>query len=186
VKIAGNRINFGADPATPAVGDTRVSYTVVPAGPISVVGAQSGNTFASFQAKAGDQILLVGRGAQTAAAMFKTAQDNNRILTWAIRIGGLIGLMIGFALIMAPIGVLADVIPFLGSIARLGTGIIGFVLAILVGFVTIAIAWFAVRPILSIALIVIAAGVFFAFARWGHKKDKARAAAATEAPAAAT
>jgi hypothetical protein len=182
VTIANNQINFG-NPGTPAVGDVRVSYTVVPAGPISIVGAQAGNTFASFQTKAGDALLLVARGTQTAQAMFKTAQDNNRVLTWIIRVAGIVGLMIGFALIMAPIGVIADFVPFLGSIARLGTGIIGFVLAIVVGFVTIAIAWFTVRPLLSIGLIVVAGALYFAFARWGHKKDKARAADTAAAPA---
>lgn len=181
ISVSNNQIHFG-DPAAPAIGDMRVSYTVVPAGPISVVGAQQGNTFGSFQAKAGDQILLVARGEQTSAAMFKTAQDNNRMLTWGIRIGGIIALMIGFGMIMAPIGVLADVIPFLGSIARLGTGIIGFVLAIVVGFITIAIAWIAVRPILSVVLISVAVGTFILFAIYGKKKDKARAEAAAAEP----
>jgi len=155
---------------------------VVPAGPISVVGAQTGNTFAQFQTKAGDALLMVARGTQTAAAMFKTAQDNNRTMTWIIRVAGIVGLMIGFGLIMAPIGVLADVIPFLGSIARLGTGIIGFVLAILIGFLTIALAWFAVRPVLSIILIVIALAVVIGFGVLGKKKDKARAAAEAANP----
>jgi hypothetical protein len=82
--------------------------------------------------------------------------------------------------------VIADFIPFLGSIARLGTGIIGFVLAIVVGFITIAIAWFAVRPVLSIVLLAIAAGTFVLFGIYGKKKDKARdAAAAAEEPASA-
>lgn len=172
-----------ATTTAPVIGDQRVTYSVVPAGPISVVGAQQGNSFAAYQAKAGDQILLVSRGSETAAAMFKSAQDANVMMTWAIRIGGIVALMIGFGMIMAPIGVLADVIPFLGSIARLGTGIIGFVLAIVVGFITIAIAWFAVRPILSLVLLAIAAGTFVLFAMYGKKKDKARAAAEAEAPA---
>ena len=192
ITVSGNYINFSqtappapgaAAPVGPAVGDVRISYSVVPAGQISVVGAQQGDSFAAYQAKAGDQILLVARGNQTAAAMFKSAQDANVMLTWAIRVGGIIALMIGFGMIMAPIGVLADVIPFLGSIARLGTGIVGFVLAIVVGFITIAIAWFAVRPILSLILLAIAAGVFVLFAIYGKKKDKARAAAEAEAPA---
>jgi hypothetical protein len=185
VTLSGNQINTG-DPAKPATGDLRISYTAVPAGPISVVGAQAGNGFDRYQTKAHDALLMVTRGTQTAAAMFKTAQDNNRTMTWIIRVAGIVGLMVGFGLIMAPIGVLADVIPFLGSIARLGTGIIGFVLAILVGFVTIAIAWFVVRPILSIVLLVIAGGVFFAFAKYGRKKDKQREAAAAAPAAAAT
>lgn len=180
--ISGNQIILGESATAPAVGDLRVSYTVVPAGPISVVGAQTGDTFSQFQTKAGDALLMVARGTQTAAAMFKTAQDNNRTMTWIIRVAGIVGLMIGFGLIMAPIGVLADVIPFLGSIARLGTGIIGFVLAILIGFLTIALAWFAVRPILSIILIVIALAVVIGFGILGKKKDKARAAAEAANP----
>lgn len=182
MNISGNQIILGESATAPAVGDLRISYTVVPAGPISVVGAQTGNTFAQFQTKAGDALLMVARGTQTAAAMFKTAQDNNRTMTWIIRVAGIVGLMIGFGLIMAPIGVLADVIPFLGSIARLGTGIIGFVLAILIGFLTIALAWFAVRPVLSIILIVIALAVVIGFGVLGKKKDKARAAAEAANP----
>lgn len=180
--ISGNQITLGESATAPAVGDLRISYTVVPAGPISVVGAQTGDTFSQFQTKAGDALLMVARGTQTAAAMFKTAQDNNRTMTWIIRVAGIVGLMIGFGLIMAPIGVLADVIPFLGSIARLGTGIIGFVLAILIGFLTIAIAWFAVRPVLSIILIVIALAVVVGFSVLGKKKDKARAEAEAANP----
>lgn len=180
--ISGNQINLGESATAPAIGDLRISYTVVPAGPISVVGAQTGSTFSQFQTKAGDALLMVARGTQTAAAMFKTAQDNNRTMTWIIRVAGIVGLMIGFGLIMAPIGVLADVIPFLGSIARLGTGIIGFVLAILIGFLTIALAWFAFRPILSIVLIVIALAVVIGFGMLGKKKDKARAEAEAANP----
>lgn len=180
--ISGNQIILGESATAPAVGDLRVSYTVVPAGPISLYGAQTGDTFSQFQTKAGDALLRVARGTQTAAAMFKTAQDDNRTMTWIIRVAGIVGLMIGFGLIMAPIGVLADVIPFLGSIARLGTGIIGFVLAILIGFLTIALAWFAFRPILSIILIVIALAVVIGFGVLGKKKDKARAAAEAANP----
>ena len=183
VTVTANQIWFG-DPAAPKVGDVRIRYTVVPAGQISVVGAQTGNGFAPYQTKASDALLMVNRGAVTAAEMFKQAEDANRAMTWAIRVAGIIGLMIGFGLVMGPIGVLADFIPFLGALARLGTAIIGFVLAILVGFVTIAIAWFAVRPVLSIILLVVAGVVTAGFIVLGRKKDRERAAAAPEpAPA---
>jgi uncharacterized membrane protein len=44
--------------------------------------------------------------------------------------------------------------------ARMGTGIIAFVLAILVGTTTIAIAWFWYRPLLAVGIL--AAGVIAA------------------------
>ncbi|MER9446802.1 TMEM43 family protein [Mesorhizobium sp. M0254] len=92
--------------------------------------------------------------------MFADAVSANTLITWLLRGAGLLLLTIGFALFLSPIGVILDVIPFLGSMARMGTGIIAFVLAILVGTVTIAIAWFWYRPLLALAIL--AAGVIAA------------------------
>lgn len=171
----------GSTAAEPRVGDIRISYTVVPAGEISAIGAQAGSGLSPYQSKAGDALLLVQRGAVSAEAMFQKAVDDNNTMTWIIRAVGIVALMIGFGLLMAPIAVIADVIPFLGSVVRLGTAIVGFVLAIMVGFITIAVAWFAYRPLLSIVLLLVAGGVTAAFVLLGRKKDRAAAAAATEA-----
>ena len=66
---------------------------------------------------------------------------------------------------MSPLAVIADFIPFLGSIVRMGTGIVAFFLAIVVGTITIAIAWFYYRPLLAIGILaagaVIAAAVIY-------------------------
>ncbi len=94
--------------------------------------------------------------------MFADAVSANTLITWLLRVAGLLLLTIGFALFLSPIGVILDVIPFLGSMARMGTGIIAFVLAILVGTTTIAIAWFWYRPLLAAGIL--AAGVIAAAA----------------------
>jgi hypothetical protein len=70
-----------------------------------------------------------------------------------------------------------DVNPFLGSMARAGTGIIAFFLAILVGTVTIAIAWFWYRPLLALGIIVVGVVIAALVAKLG----RARAAAPTPA-----
>jgi hypothetical protein len=78
---------------------------------------------------------------------------------------------------MGPIGIVADVIPFLGSLVRMGTGTIAFVLAIVVGGTTIAVAWFWYRPLLAIGILVAAFAIAFVVGRLGRKDAPAPAAA---------
>jgi F420-0:gamma-glutamyl ligase-like protein len=85
--------------------------------------------------------------------------------------------MVGFGLILAPFGVLADVLPLAGTIVRMGTGLIGFVLGLLVGTVTIAIAWFAFRPILTAVILLIGGAIAFAVWRFGRGRAKKKLAA---------
>lgn len=152
VSVVDNRIYLGFNPTSPAIGDYRIAYDVAPAATTSIVGRQDGNGFAAYQTEAGDALLMVRAGALDAAKMFADAEAENTIITWVIRVAGIIGLFIGFFLLLAPLGVMGDVIPFIGRLIRFGTGLIAFILALLVGGGVIAIAWFWYRPLLSLAI----------------------------------
>ncbi|WP_343040566.1 TMEM43 family protein [Nitratireductor arenosus] len=177
LSIADGRIYLGDNPATSRIGDYRIAYRLVPLGTVSLVARQAGTGFAPYQTEAGDRLLMVETGTVAPEKMFADAVTGNTVLTWVLRIGGLVLLMVGFSLIMRPLGVIADVIPFLGSLVRMGTSAVAFVLAVLVGFTTIAIAWFWYRPLLSIALIVIALAAAWVVGRLGRRQ------AAEQAPA---
>lgn len=175
--VANNQIYIGANPQTPVVGDTRVTYQVTPAAETSIVARQNGDGFLPYRTRNGTEILMVASGDTPAADMFQSAQDANTFMAWAIRVGGVILLMVGFGLILAPLGVLADVLPLAGSIVRMGTGLIGFVLGLLVGTVTIAIAWFAFRPILTAIILLIGGAIAFVVWRFGRGRAKKKLAA---------
>ncbi|MEZ5909630.1 MAG: TMEM43 family protein [Hyphomicrobiaceae bacterium] len=179
VTLQDGKIFVGYDPSRPEVGDYRVSYRVVPVGPITVVGRQSGKGFAAYQTKAGDSLLMVRRGEQSAETVFKDAQKSNRTLTWILRAVGLVGMFIGVTMLLAPLGVVADVIPFLGSIVRLGTGFAALLVTAVVGSLTIAIAWLYYRPIVGIAVLLVGAAV----AAFAVKRGRQRAAPAKAQPA---
>ena len=49
--------------------------------------------------------------------------------------------------------VLGDVLPILGTILNYGTSIIGGVLALLLSFLVISVAWFAYRPVLLLTFL---------------------------------
>ena len=180
VSVDNGGIYLGWNPSSPAIGDYRISYDLVPLGVISVIGQQQGSQFQAYQTIAGDQLLMVDVGNVPAAQMFKEAADANRLITWVIRGVGLLLLAIGFGLFMSPLAVIADFIPPLGSVIRMGTGIIAFFMAIVVGTITIAIAWFYYRPLLAVGILVvgalIAAGIIYI--------GRARRRAATAIPAA--
>ena len=168
VTAAGAYVGF--DPASPRVGDYRLDWRVVPLGPVSVIGRQTGDGFALYQTRAGNRLLMVETGVVPADRMFSDAVTGNTILTWALRIGGMILLMLAFSMVMGPVGVLADVIPFLGSLVRLGTGAIAFVLAVLVGGLTIALAWFWYRPLLAVGIAAAAFAIAILVGRLGRRK----------------
>ncbi|ESX27813.1 TMEM43 family protein [Mesorhizobium sp. LSJC264A00] len=160
LSIVDGKIFLGNDNTTPALGDYRIGYELAPLGVISIIARQADSRFEPYQTQAGDALLMVDTGNVPAEKMFADAVSANTLITWLLRGAGLLLLTTGFALFLSPIGVILDVIPFLGSMARMGTGIIAFVLAILVGTVTIAIAWLWYRPLLALAIL--AAGVIAA------------------------
>jgi hypothetical protein len=183
--VAQSTIYLGENPQVPAIGDTRLSYELTPAAETSVVARQNGDGFLEYRARNGSEFLLVAAGDVPAADMFQAAQDMNNVVAWIIRVVGMILLMVGFGLILAPFGVLADVLPLAGTIVRMGTGLIGFVLGMVVGTVTIALAWLAFRPITTIIILAIGGAIAFAVYRLGRGRSKKKLAAeAAAAPAA--
>jgi hypothetical protein len=177
LSVVDGGIYLGWNPSSPVVGDYRIRYELAPLGTISVIGQQRGQLFQSYQTEAGDALLMVEDGNVPADQMFKHAEQANTILTWILRAVGLLVLAIGFALFMSPIAILADVIPFLGSLVRFGTGIIAFFLAVVVGTITIAIAWFYYRPLLGIGILVVGALVAAGIVYLGRSRQQATGAA---------
>jgi hypothetical protein len=177
VRVSGGRIHIGADPSRPQVGDQRIRYELVPLGEISVVARQRGDGFAHYETEAGDALFMVSRGAVPAAAMFAEAVTANAVLTWVLRIVGLVLMAVGFGLALSLLGVLADVIPFLGSIVRAGTGLLATAMAVLVGSVVIAVAWFWYRPLLALGVLVAGAAIVWLIGRMAKRRNAEQAPA---------
>jgi hypothetical protein len=156
--IAGNYLYLGANPASPQVGDMRVSFALVRPATVSIVARQVGSTFEPYLTKVGRSLEMLDMGANSADAMFKSAMASNKLLTWILRAVGFLLMFIGFAAIFKPLSVLGDVVPFVGSLVGFGTGIVAFLLALIISLVVIAIAWIVYRPLLAVALLVLAVG----------------------------
>lgn len=149
-----------SEPGTPEVGDLRVSHLVALPGEVSVIAAQAGNGLKAFIAKAGGSIEMLQTGTQSAEAMFATAKKNNTILTWALRLLGVVLMFVGFTLLFRPLSVMADLLPIAGDIVGFGTGLVALLLALPISLIVIAVAWIAYRPMIGIPLVVLAVAGF--------------------------
>ena len=160
-RVVSNTIYIGNDPAAQQVGDIRVSFKEIKPLTISMIASQVNNTFEPYNAKAGGTIELLVSGVQSADAMIQKAQKDNTIFTWLLRAAGYLVMFIGFAMILAPLSVIADIVPIFGTIIAAGTGFISALIAGFLTFLTIAIAWIFYRPILGIILIIAAGAIGF-------------------------
>jgi transmembrane protein TMEM43 len=177
VHVADGRIYVGESPSQPRIGDLRVSFQLAPAGPTSIVGRQAGTGFGEYQTQAGDALLMVRPGTLSAADMFAAAQRENRILTWILRFAGVFAMFIGFMMVLAPLVVVADVVPFIGNILSAGSAIVSLVLTAIVAPVVIAVAWFWYRPLVSAAVLAVGFVLAYGFKRWASQRAAARKAA---------
>jgi len=174
VHVADSRIYLGENPSSPRVGDLRISYRLAAGGPASIIGRQTGTGFGDYQTKAGDRLLLVRPGIISAAEMFSAAQLENRILTWILRLCGFVAMALGFLLILKPLVVVADIVPFLGGILGAGAGIVSLVLTAIVAPVIIAIAWLWYRPVVSIGVLAVGFGIAYLLRRRAAQKAALR------------
>ena len=153
VRLNQGGIYVGTSVTSPQIGDLRIRFERTDLAEASFVGRQQGDAVVAYKTSNGRDVFLSAAGKKDAAAMFEQAQTENTIITWIIRVAGLIGIFIGFQLFFGLFGVIGDVIPFIGSLLRGGTAIIALVLTLIIGPITIAIGWIAYRPLLAFAII---------------------------------
>ena len=186
VKIQSGKFYFGADAGAPAIGDLRVSFKVVEPGPVSVLAEQKGANLVPDKNSEGYSVSELVTGTKTMAEMFEAQETGNMIMTWVLRFGGFALMFMGLSAILGPIRVLADIVPFFGSIVGAGIFVLSFMGAAMCTLPTIAVAWLFYRPIIGIILLTLTAVAFAAFVvtlvgmyrMWKSRQDDAEPAAA--------
>ena len=168
--INGDVIYIWLDPSKPAVWDLKITFSSVKPSTVSVVWKQMGSELTSYKVSNWRNINLLSQGNVSAEDMFIEAQKENKMMTWIIRLIGLVLMYCGFAMLFKFIETIAKVLPFLANIIWVWTGIIALWLTLIVWFITIWISWLIVRPIVWICCLVVAAGWIFLLIK--SKKNK--------------
>jgi len=175
IQAVDGKFYIGANADNPQIGDYRISYVLAPLGPVSVIGKQTGSGIVGYRTKAGDGLLLAAPGSQSAADMFKKAEQDNRILTWIFRAIGIFAMWLGAFLILRPLVVVADVVPLIGNIIGAGAGLVAMAFAMLAGAAVIAIAWLWYRPLVSLIALAIGVVAGIGLHRLAARRSAARA-----------
>ena len=181
VHCDGNVTYFGNNPETPQVGDVRITFNYIPNDKeISLVADvdTQNKTFAYHtDAKNGKTVGKLMMGNVPAAEMFEAMNQENKLWTWVFRIVLLLAIVCGFKQIFGVVSILPKLVPFLGKGVEYITGFISWILGIVWTFVFIAIAWIAVRPAISIPLLVAAVVLIIFLIKKGKKKAAEKEAA---------
>jgi hypothetical protein len=167
IRIANNQFYVGeGSPSKPKIGDISVGFTLVKPHAVSIIAKQVGNSLNAYTTKNGKSIQMLTDGIVSSEQMFKSAIESNKTLGWILRLVGLFVIFLGFSTILKPLSTIADVVPFLGNIVGMGSGLISLVLSLIIGSVAIAIAWIFFRPVIGISLLAGAAVlIVFIFTR---------------------
>ncbi len=144
---------------SPKVGDVRVTFKAVVPHDISIVERQTGSTFAPWTASDGKDIAMLVSGLRTADQMFASAKAANNTFTWILRLVGFLMMFVGLKMVFGPIATLVDAIPILNGIVSMGVSLVAFLVAAVFALVTIAVSWIVVRPVLGVALLVVAGAI---------------------------
>ena len=172
VHVFGNQVYIGFNPSNPSIGDIRLTFEQLsPSCNISLIAVPTNGTFTTFQAKHDANEYELRVGTWTLDQMIKQANDENATLTWILRILGVIVVIAALKMIFGILVTILKLVPFLASIMNLGVSLVCGVLGFVWSLIVIAIAWIFYRPLLGIALLVIAAGLVYWLVIKGKKQQ---------------
>ncbi len=174
-KVHAGGLYFGLNPSDPQIGDVRVAWNAVRPQAASVLGVQTGETVSAFTTSTGTTIFDLRAGTMTAAQMFQAAEAEATMMLWVFRLVGWLCMLIGLALVFEPLGVVMDVLPFLGSLARLGTGLFAGLFSLVLSLLTISFAWLFYRPLIGVPLLAAAVGLLVWMKMLAAKRGVVRA-----------
>lgn len=142
----------GKDTDNPVLGDLKVIYKEASKGSYTLVGKVQEKSLVPYVAKNNVNLFFIREQSASVHQIFKEVFEANKMLTWGLRLLGIVLMYFGFSMIMGLFVTLANVLPFLGTMMGGFTGIVTFLLTFCLSTFVIAIAWFAVRPMLSFSL----------------------------------
>lgn len=167
-KLNGVYYYYGEDPAMPAIDDVRVSFAAAMPQPVSVVGQQIGDMVKPFTTSQGTEIWDLATGIQSAESMISSAKAELSMETWIFRgVGGAL-MFLGVFLLFKPLQALLSFFPFLESFAQFTSVLLAIAVSVSCGLITISIAWFFYRPLLSSCLILSTIAVIFGARKFGQ------------------
>ena len=172
IHVNKNEIYYGRTPGAPEVGDVKVTFEIIVPAKVTVVAQTTDDTFKPFKAKNGKTFQTLVMGKKDAAEIFESENEANKMWTWILRIAGIFLVVMSLKMVFGFIETILKVVPFVSNIVGWGVGLVCTVVGVVWSLIVIAVAWIFYRPLLGIALLVIAGLLIWLFAFKGKDKIK--------------
>ncbi len=161
-KIFENSYYKGYNPESPQIGDLRISYKIIPSGTsISIIGKQKPDNTLTYMTVKDKAVYLQQDGIKDKDEMLYSFRQGNKLLTNILRVVGWLLMFIGLNTLINPLVTIFKVVPFVERFVGSLTGGVAFLISLALSLLTIAIAWLAYRPLLSICLLVVIGAIVF-------------------------
>ena len=157
--VDGNYLTNSANLDNPSIGDIRISWKYNNWQKVSVLAVVSGNSFTDYISNVGKHVNRVEKGTLKSSDFTTKINDENNMMKWIFRALGAFIIFLGYSSILSILTTLTRFIPILGGIVGAVLGLLALLIGIVHSLIVIAIAWIRFRPILGIALLVIAVGL---------------------------
>ncbi len=178
IHVQQNILYIGEEPHDPDIGDIRIVYSAKPDADVSILAKVNSNTFDKFLAGNGNTFYQLDMGIVGANIMYQGAKDANTTMTWILRVVGILMVIGGLKMLVAPFVVISSIIPILGDLLGAGAGLVASLFGFAWSCIIIAIAWIRFRPILGASLLGIALVLIVLLYLRGKSKKQAKPAEA--------
>lgn len=187
IKLKGNAVlegnqyiyvdNGGGSLATPAVGDLRISYSVlIPGKNVTIIGRLDGPAISAFVDQKFGKLYRVFEGSkEQAVAVLHTEYV---MWKWIFRGIGFLCMWMGLSLVFGPISVVLDILPVAGSISRALIGGVCFLISLVLSGITIFVSMIAHSLVALVVLFAVGILAVVVFGVAMKKKGGAKRAAA--------
>lgn len=151
------------------VGDMKITYSLVPEGPVSILAETTGTgklkTWMPKKVPHSEGVAIIVPGTYTAAELiaYQTLQADSR--TMGMRAGGILFAIVGWYLMLSPIEWVASFIPIFGGCASalVGCGLcaVAFALGLSISLSIISLAWIYYRPLYAVPMLCLCITIAF-------------------------
>lgn len=148
--------------SAPTVGDMRVSYSGIMSGTsVTILGRLDGSKISSMtDTKTGAKLYIASAG--SFADILTSLHSSYKSGLWIFRIIGFLMMWIGLSMVLAPLSVLLDVLPLLGSVSRGVISMVTFVISLVLTVVTVIVSKFLHSPVaIAVAVVLIVGYVIY-------------------------
>ncbi|PKL36434.1 hypothetical protein CVV38_00820 [Candidatus Peregrinibacteria bacterium HGW-Peregrinibacteria-1] len=166
-------VTSGRNVATsPEVGDLRITYSVLNSGVDGTLfGKKEGAMIKPYVATEFDNENIY-RFYNTSFEGALGAEDSaHGMKVWILRLVGFLMMWTGLSMVLAPLSVLLDIIPFLGAVSRGFVGMITFITALVLSIVTILVSMLLHSMVAMVVAVVVVLGLMFVVVKNKGKKN---------------